>query len=125
MFFKFTPKESIESRIGYVKAQNLFNTNGKRFKKPKTNALAKLDEFLKDFPLHDETKPCHADILPLEESKKAENYVTSQGNHLNPKWYAKFVWFGNEAPYATTKVPTTLKATNADSGESTGQVFEL
>ena len=57
----------------------MFNGEGKRLKKFKTNGLAKLEEFLKDFPFGDENKPCHAELLPLEDNKKAENYLTCAG----------------------------------------------
>ena len=88
-------------------------------KKSKTNCLAKLEEFLKDFCHGDEKKLCHAELLPLEDSKKADNYLTSSGSKLDPTWYAKFVWLGDEPPNpSTTRVPENLKPTNADSCES-------
>ena len=97
----------------------MINGEGKRLKKFKTNGLAKLEEFLKDFPFGDENKPCHAELLPLEDNKKAENYLTCAGNKLDPTWYAKFVWLGDEPPNAgVSRVSTSLKASNSDSGTS-------
>ena len=97
----------------------MFNGEGKRLKKFKTNGLAKLEEFLKDFPFGDENKPCHAELLPLEDNKKAENYLTCAGNKLDPTWYAKFVWLGDEPPNAgAPRVSASLKASNSDSGTS-------
>ena len=97
----------------------MINGEGKRLKKFKTNGLAKLEEFLKDFPFGDENKPCHAELLPLEDNKKAENYLTCAGNKLDPTWYAKFVWLGDEPPNAGgPRVSTSLKASNSDSGTS-------
>ena len=97
----------------------MINGEGKRLKKFKTNGLAKLEEFLKDFPFGDENKPCHAELLPLEDNKKAENYLTCAGNKLDPTWYAKFVWLGDEPPNAgAPRVSANLKASNSDSGTS-------
>ena len=97
----------------------MINGEGKRLKKFKTNGLAKLEEFLKDFPFGGENKPCHAELLPLEDNKKAENYLTCAGNKLDPTWYAKFVWLGDEPPNAgAPRVSTSLKASNSDSGTS-------
>jgi hypothetical protein len=97
----------------------VFNGEGKRLKKFKTNGLAKLEEFLKDFPFGDENKPCHAELLPLEDNKKAESYLTCAGNNLDPTWYAKFVWLGDEPPNAgAPRVPANLKSSNSDSGTS-------
>ena len=119
VFFKFTPKKSNPCETGFVRAHNVFNGEGKRLKKFKTNGLAKLEEFLKDFPFGDENKPCHAELLPLEDNKKAENYLTCAGNKLDPTWYAKFVWLGDEPPNAgAPRVPANLKASNSDSGTS-------
>jgi len=116
VFFKFTPKKSDPCETGFVRAHNVFNGEGKRLKKFKTNGLAKLEEFLKDFPFGDENKPCHAELLPLEDNKKAENYLTCSGNKLDPTWYAKFVWLGDEPPNAgAPRVSASLKASNSDS----------
>ena len=115
VFFKFTLKESNESdwEIGFVRAQNLFDITGKRMKRHRTNALAKLEEFLKGFPVDSENKPCNAELLPLEEyRKKEENYVTTKGQDLNPTWYGKFVWLGDEAPYAHRRMLTNSKDTD-------------
>ena len=66
--------------------------------------LSKLEDFLSDFPVgNSNDRFCHADVVPLEETRNEEKFVTCQNVQFHPRWYGKFVWLG-DPPYARTLV---------------------